>query len=73
MNTECIAIRVQAANVNHHLWNNNGTYWCHYTVHRPDCTKQRIRRSLGTGDAEQARRLRDGLLDRLRSQTVCVA
>lgn len=46
-------------NPNHNIWNNNGTFWCHYTVHHADHTKQRIRVSLGTKDIEIARALRD--------------
>lgn len=47
----------------HHIWNNNGTWWCHYTVHKADYTKQRIRVSLGTRDRDEARDRRDQLLD----------
>jgi len=50
------------ANENHHIWNNNGTYWCHFTVHPPDFTKRRVRMSLHTADIEEARRQRDLLL-----------
>ena len=46
----------------HHLWNNNGTWWCHYTEHLPDFTKRRVRRSLHTSDSGIARVLRDSLL-----------
>jgi len=46
----------------HHLWNNNGTWWCHYTEHLPDHTKRRVRRSLHTSDSGIARVLRDSLL-----------
>jgi len=49
---------------NHHIWNNNGTWWVHYTVHLPDYTAQRVRRSLGTKDVAEARRRRDELLAR---------
>ena len=63
MNTlEKPSIRVLAHNLDHHLWNNNGTWWCHYTVHLPDYTKRRVRLSLQTRDARQARILRDRLL-----------
>lgn len=61
---EQLALRVNAANPNHHLWNNNGTWWLHYTVHQPDYTKQRVRVSLGTRCAEEARRRRDQLIAR---------
>ncbi len=49
-------------NENHHLWNNNGTYWCHFTVHPADYTKRRVRVSLHTSDIVEARRRRDALL-----------
>jgi hypothetical protein len=62
MNSPKIVLRVNAANPNHHLYNNNGTWWCHYTEHRPDFTKQRIRASLGTKDLSQARARRDWLV-----------
>ena len=56
-----ISARFQAGNTNHHLWNNNGTWWCHYTVHLADFTKVRFRRSLGTRSVEDARGIRDFL------------
>ena len=49
-------------NPDHHIWNNNGTYWCHYTIHNDDYTKQRVRVSLGTNDVKIARALRDFLM-----------
>ena len=65
MNTlETPSIRVLTHNPDHHLWNNHGTWWCHYTVHLPDYTKRRVRLSLGTPSVEQARKLRDQLLRR---------
>jgi hypothetical protein len=47
---------------NHHIWNNNGTWWVHYTVHLPDYTARRVRASLRTRDVTEARRRRDELL-----------
>jgi hypothetical protein len=62
MNTSAnFALRVDRANPDHHLWNNNGTWWCHFTVHLPDFTKRRIRRSLQTGSRFVARLRRDAL------------
>ncbi|MEY3479657.1 MAG: hypothetical protein RIQ71_432 [Verrucomicrobiota bacterium] len=52
-----------SANPDHHIWNNNGTYWCHYTVHEKDYTKKRVRVSLGTKDVEIARALRDFIME----------
>jgi hypothetical protein len=62
MNSSKIVLRINAANPNHHLWNNNGTWWCHYTEYPTPFTKQRIRASLGTKSLIQARSRRDRLL-----------
>ena len=53
------SLRISEANPNHHLWNNNGTWFLHYTVYPTPFTKERIRRSLGTKDLEVARQRRD--------------
>jgi hypothetical protein len=55
-----LAIRVDADNPDHHLWQNHGTWWIHYVVHDGD-RKRRVRRSLGTPDAATARATRDAL------------
>ena len=52
----------EEANPDHHIWNNNGTWWCHFTVHKPDYTKHRVRVSLRTKNRETARRRRDFLM-----------
>jgi hypothetical protein len=57
-------------NLDHNLWDNHGTFWCHFTVHRPDFTKERVRRSLGTRDRLEARQRRDALFAQ---QGVCIA
>lgn len=57
-----LSIRTNPANPNHHLWNNHGTWFVHYVVHPTPLTKERVRRSLGTKDVEEARRLRDRIL-----------
>lgn len=49
----------------HHLWRNGRLWWVAFTVHLPEWRKERIRRSLGTADLEEARRLRDALFLRL--------
>ena len=38
--------RIDESNLNHHLWNNNGTWWIHYTIYPTPVTVERIRRSL---------------------------
>jgi len=52
-------IRIRPENPNHHLWNNHGTWFLHYTIHPTPLTKERIRRSLGTRDIYLARKQRD--------------
>lgn len=47
---------------NHHLWNNHGTWWIHYTVHHGP-TKERVRQSLATRCLNEARRKRDALFE----------
>ena len=47
----------------HNIWNNNGTFWCHYTVHNDNHTKERVRVSLGTKDVAIARALRDFIME----------
>ena len=59
------AIRIAADNPNHHLWNNHGTWFLHYTVHPTPFTKERIRRSLGTKDLATARSRRDAFFEHL--------
>jgi len=60
--THSLAIRLDPANPDHHLWNNNGTWFVHYTIHSTPFTKQRIRASLGTKNLAEARFRRDQLL-----------
>lgn len=60
-----LSIRVDDANPDHHLWNNNGTWWCHYTLHRGP-RKQRCRVSLETHELPLARTRRDELFASLR-------
>ena len=65
MSTATPSLRVDPANANHHLWNNHGTWWLHYTLHLPDYTKRRIRKSLSTRSLEAARAKRDTFLTTL--------
>jgi hypothetical protein len=58
------SVRLNPENPNHHLWNNNGTWFLHYTVYPTPFTKQRIRRSLGTKDVTVARERRDQFFQR---------
>ena len=57
-----LSLRTHPGNPNHHLWWNNGTWWLHATVHRPDYTKQRLRLPLETKNITLARTRRDAVL-----------
>jgi hypothetical protein len=56
-----LSVRVNRKNANHHLWNNNGKWWCHLTLHHPDYTSERRRLPLNTRDLDVARQRRDRL------------
>jgi hypothetical protein len=62
-----LSTRHQANSVgpNHHLFNNNGTWFIHYTLHPDPFTKQRVRASLKTACVLEARRRRDSVLAQL--------
>src|ERR1035438_4178034 len=60
-----LSIRTNAANPDHHLFNNHGTWWIHCTLHLRDHTKSRLRGSLGTSDLSKARERRDDALAHL--------
>lgn len=69
MKVSTLAIRTNSRNLNHHLYDNNGTWWMHFHLHRPDYTKTRIRESLGTKCLATARELRDVALAHLAIHT----
>lgn len=56
-----LGVRVDPANPDHHLWNNHGTWFIHYTVYPDPLTAERVRRSLRTRSLDEARRRRDEL------------
>lgn len=55
------SLRINPNNPDHHLWNNHGEWWCHYTAHFPDHTVERVRVSLKTRDLRKARARRNRL------------
>jgi hypothetical protein len=59
------SVRIWAHNPDHHLYNNNGVWWLHYTSYPTATTAKRIRRSLKTRDIENARERRDAFLAQL--------
>lgn len=56
-----LAVRVNLNNPDHHLWNNNGTWYVHYTHCPTPVTAERVRKSLRTRDIITARRRRNEL------------
>ena len=65
---EELALRIDESNLNHHLWNNNGTWWIHYTIYPTPVTVERIRSSLKTKNLREARIRRDEVLEKLLNQ-----
>lgn len=53
---------MKTSNPDHNLWNNNGTFWCRFTVHYPDYTAGRVAKSLNTRDLVEARLRRDHVM-----------
>ncbi|MDF1813986.1 MAG: hypothetical protein P1V20_17415 [Verrucomicrobiales bacterium] len=49
-------------NPNHNLWNNHGTWWCHFTIHHRNHSSERVRVSLKTTNLGEARARRDQIL-----------
>lgn len=62
-----LSARIDTSNERHHLWLNNGTYWCHYVLNF-DFRTRRIRRSLGTKSLPEAIRRRDQLFAKLQTE-----
>jgi hypothetical protein len=58
-------------NPDHHLWRNGRLWWIAFTVHRDGWRQERIRRSLGTADLEEARLRRDAVLTRYAERDDC--
>jgi hypothetical protein len=56
-------------NPGHHLWNNHGTWFMHYTSYLTPFTKERVRFSLKTASFEEAQRRRDLFFASIQTQT----
>ncbi len=57
-----VKLRIIRGNENHHIWNNNGTWWLNFTLRAQNGTARRIRKSLKTADVEKAKASRDRVL-----------
>ncbi len=60
-----LSLRTNPSNPNHHLWNNNGTWYAAYTILTSSFTAERIRTSLKTKNLAEARKKRDELLRKI--------
>ena len=64
--------RSESAHPDHHLWRNGRLWWVAFTVHWPNWTTERVRRSLGTTDVVEARSRRDQLIEEYPRRHGCV-
>jgi hypothetical protein len=68
-----LATRRTDHNPNHHLWNNNGTWWLHFTLRSTAGESIRHAYSLKTPDLESARRKRDRILTAIETKSGNIA
>ncbi len=68
-----LATRRTGTNPDHHLWNNNGTWWCYFTLRSAAGGSKRHRVSLKTQDLETARTKRDRFLLAIRTASGRIA
>jgi hypothetical protein len=60
-------------NPNHHLWNNNGTWWIRFTLRSTAGESIRPAYSLKTADLDAARRKRDRILGAIETKSGKIA
>lgn len=57
-----LKMRAVEKNPNHHIWNNNGTWYCDFTLVTDSGERNRVRNPLYTDNVEDARRRRDNFI-----------
>ena len=57
-----LSVRIRSNNPDHHLFNNHGTWWCHFWAIAGGIRQERFRINLHTRSRSTARTLRDSLL-----------
>lgn len=67
-----LEMRNSPDNPNHHLWLNNGVWWCHITIRPAGCRTTRKRFSLKTNDIERARTRRDRIITAIQASNVAL-
>ena len=58
-----VALPDRKYGANHHIWDNNGTWWCHLSLARRTGRAKRIRFSLRTDNVGEARKRRDLIMN----------
>ena len=58
-----VALPDRKYGANHHIWDNNGTWWCHLSLARRTGRAKRIRFSLRTNNVREARKRRDLIMN----------
>ena len=58
-----VALPDRKYGANHHIWDNNGTWWCHLSLERRTGRAKRIRFSLRTNNVREARKRRDLIMN----------
>ncbi len=54
--------RKKTTGPDHHIWDNNGTWWAHFSITRRRGPAKRVRVSLCTKNLEEARERRDQIM-----------
>jgi hypothetical protein len=68
-----LSLRIDPKNPDHHLWNNNGTWWLHLSLReQPWLKARRLRQSLATACRRTARQRRDAIIAQLEIQATAV-
>ena len=62
MSNWSLSVRVRKNNPDHHLFNNHGTWWCHFWAIADGIRQQRFRVNLHTSSRIEARAQRNNLL-----------
>ena len=62
MSNWSLSVRVRKNNPDHHLFNNHGTWWCHFWAIADGIRQQRFRVNLHTSSRNEARAQRNNLL-----------
>ncbi len=60
--TTRLKMRSVAKNPNHHIWNNNGAWYCNFKIKTANGEAKRVRNPLHTRNVEEARRRRDAMI-----------